>query len=105
MDRRAIIAARLHELWSLAEQRKAEGNPPLRYLTAGLAYAPPPGDGDNSARAWLTGDEANEFHALQLALQAVAAQEARERIQRKRMARRFAQRARSPATADFDLPY
>ena len=105
MDRSTLIAARLAALWSMAEARRASNKMALRDLVSGLAYAPPPGDGDNSARAWLSEAEANEFHALQLELQTIAAREARERIQQKLMFRRFARRAATPATADFDLPY
>lgn len=83
MDRSEEINVRVSKLWGIAEARRNMGEPIRRNLLGRIAYAPPPGDGDSSARAWLTEVEATEVHALSLEYQIVARREAIDRIKKK----------------------
>ena len=61
-------AQEIDALWSAAEARREAGQPLVNVTVP--AYSLPPGDGEISARAWLTPAEADRVHALGLQLQA-----------------------------------
>lgn len=82
-------AQEIDALWSAAEARREAGQPPANVTAP--AYSMPPGDGEISARAWLTPDEADRVHALGLQLQAarkIHDAGAHERLLAKHAARR-----------------
>ena len=52
----------ISDLWLAAEQRKDAGEPAARYTRP--AYSLVPGDGDTSARPWLTDSELASLQEL-----------------------------------------
>lgn len=52
----------ISDLWLAAEQRKDAGEPAARYTRP--AYSLVPGDGDTSARPWLTDSELDQLQEL-----------------------------------------
>lgn len=82
-------AQEIDALWRAAEARREAGQPPANVTAP--AYSLPPGDGEISARAWLTPAEADRVHALGLQLQAarkIHDAGAHERLLAKHAARR-----------------
>lgn len=85
----------INALWATAEARREAGQPPINPLQ--LAYRPPPGDGEISAREWLTTAEASRIYELTQQLQAerkIHDAGAHDRLLAKHAARRAAQAAR-----------
>lgn len=62
------MKARFDAIWAEAERRRDAGEP-VRHL-AMLGYAPTPGDGDATARPWMTEAELCEQHEIALTLRA-----------------------------------
>lgn len=60
-------AQEINALWATAEARREAGQLPVNVITP--AYSLPPGDGEISARAWLTVVESQRVHELGLQLQ------------------------------------
>lgn len=83
------IEQEMAALWRTAEARRDAGEPPARANRP--AYSLPPGDGEISARPWLTEAEADRVHEIWLNIQAAQAgqaAQARARLLQKHELRR-----------------
>ena len=85
------MKARFDAIWAEAQRRYDAGEPPRHKPTLGLAYPPPPGDGDHGLRPWMTEEEVTEQAEWWQAMareQRIYDSQARERLLAKHAARR-----------------
>lgn len=85
----ADLVAELDGLLAEAQRRFDSGEQARRDLLSGLAYPPPPGDGDLGVLPWLTDEEADRVRVLRIEAPRVGRDEAQARIDAKIAARRF----------------